>query len=231
MTALIVACGALAREVIAARDRNCWHAKVLALPAQLHNRPDGIPAAVARRIGQSGGTYAPVVVVYGDCGTGGALQQLLEARGWLGLAGPHCYASYAGQHDFAAMMREEPGTFFLTDFLAGSFDHLVMEGLGLDRYPQLAGDYFTHYHRVVYLQQRRDPALLYKARQAARALGLPLEVRYTGLARLEREIERLLGGAAGPRPAAYLPRRAALAGQTAPANADTRQSREYPDAH
>ncbi len=229
MTALIVACGALAREVVAARDRNRWPADVLALPAMLHNSPAEIPMAVERRIEAAGTGYAPVVVVYGDCGTGGGLDRLLRARGWLGLAGPHCYASFAGQPEFAAMMQDEPGTFFLTDYLAGSFDHLVWEGLGLDRYPELAADYFTHYRRVVYLQQRRDPMLLHKARQAARALQLPLEVRYTGTARLELEIERLL--VAGDLP----PDTPHLGARTLQLPAGHRpvapQPREYADAH
>jgi hypothetical protein len=192
MTALLVACGALAREIITARDRNCWDAKVLALPAQLHNTPDEIPAAVERRVSGTEAEFEPVIVVYGDCGTGGKLARLLRARGWLGLSGPHCYAAFAGERHFDEMMRVEPGTLFLTDYLAGSFDHLVVEGLGLDRFPELMDDYFAHYRRVVYLQQRRDTALLSKARVAAEAIGLPLQIRYTGLKRLEKEIEALL---------------------------------------
>ena len=190
MTALLVACGALAREVITARDRNGWDAKVLALPAQLHNTPDEIPAAVEQRVAET--HFEPVIVVYGDCGTGGNLGRLLGARGWLGLSGPHCYATYAGKRHFDEMMQRELGTFFLTDYLVGSFDHLVIEGLGLDRFPELVDDYFAHYHRMVYLQQRRNTALLSKARMAAETIGLPLEIRYTGLTKLEEEIEELL---------------------------------------
>lgn len=192
MTALLVACGALAREVISARDRNGWDAAVLALPALLHNKPAEIPAAVKRRIAAAGGGYSPVVVVYGDCGTGGGLARLLADRGWLGLAAPHCYAAYAGRAAFDELMREQLGTFFLTDYLVGSFDHLVIEALGLDRYPQLRDDYFGRYRRVVYLQQRRDPGLVERAREAAAVLDLPLQIRYTGLSTLETEIEQLL---------------------------------------
>lgn len=192
MTALLVACGALAREVIAARERKGWDAKVLALPALLHNMPSEIPAAVELRVRATGSEFEPVIVVYGDCGTGGNLRRLLRARGWLGLRGPHCYAAYASEQTFDEMMRVEPGTFFLTDYLAGSFDHLVIEGLGLDRFPELVEDYFAHYRRVVYLQQRRDPALLSKARMAAEAIGLPLQIRHTGSTNLDNEIEELL---------------------------------------
>jgi hypothetical protein len=200
VTALLVACGALAREVIAARDQRGWDAKVLALPAQLHNAPDDIPVAVERRIAESGERYEPIVVVYGDCGTGGGLQRLLKARGWLGLSGPHCYSTYAGERRFDQMMRAEPGTFFLTDYLLGSFDHLILTDLGLDRYPELRDDYFAHYHRMVYLQQRRDEKLVRQARKAAEALGLPLQVYFTGISKLESEIESLLLQRTDPSP-------------------------------
>lgn len=192
MTALIVACGALAREVIELRARNAWDAKVVALPASLHNTPDRIPDAVERRVAQERDHFRPVVVVYGDCGTGGGLAALLRERGWRGLSAPHCYAAFAGRDEFDQLMRQEPGTFFLTDYLAGSFDHLVLEGLGIDRFPELAHAYFKRYRRIVYLRQRHDAALLEKARQAAMALKLPLEVRDTGLVALEDQLEQLL---------------------------------------
>ena len=192
MTALLVACGAIAREVIAARDQRGWDAKVLALPAQLHNTPKEIPGAVERRITENGVRFEPIVVVYGDCGTGGELERLLEARSWIGLSGPHCYSIYTGERKFDELMQSEPGTFFLTDYLVGSFDHLILEDLGLNRYPELKDDYFAHYRRIVYLQQRRDEKLVAKARKAAKALGLPLQVHYTGTRNLESEIETLL---------------------------------------
>lgn len=198
MTALLIACGALAREVVEARDRNRWDARVLALPASLHNTPSEIQAAVEQRIDQAGAEFTPVIVVYGDCGTGGGLDRLLRSRGWLGLSSPHCYAAFAGERTFDELMRDEPGTFFLTDYLVGSFDHLVIEGLGLDRFPELRDDYFGHYRRVVYLQQRRDPELRRKATAAAAALGLPLETRSTGTERLEAAIEQLLSGEPAP---------------------------------
>lgn len=192
MTALLVVCGALAREVVALRDRHGWEAEIRALPASLHNRPAKIPEAVKRLVESAAGDYQPVVVVYGDCGTGGALRSLLRERGWRGLAAPHCYAAFAGESSFERLVGEALGTFFLTDYLVQSFDHLVIEGLGLDRYPELHQDYFGRYERALYLQQRRDPRLLEKARGAARFLKLPLEVRYTGLAELERRIGPLL---------------------------------------
>lgn len=195
MTALLVVCGALAREAIAARERRGWDAKILALPSLLHNRPGDIPAAVERRIDEVDGTFDPIIVLYADCGTSGGLDRMLERRGWMGLSGPHCYATYAGEDKFNELMAGETGTFFLTDYLAGSFDHLVLETLGLDRHPELHADYFSRYRRVVYLQQRNDPQLIRKAQMAADALGLPLEIRYTGLKRLEDEIDSLLAQA------------------------------------
>lgn len=193
MTALLLACGALAREVLALQARHGWDAEVQALPAGLHNRPARIPGEVERRVESSSRSFQPVVVIYGDCGTGGRLQEMLERRGWHGLSAPHCYALYAGDRAFDRMMEAEPGTFFLTDYLVRSFDHLVIEGLGLDQHPELRDAYFGRYRRAVYLQQRRDPALLEQARIAALAIDLPLEVRYTGLRGLESKLVPLLG--------------------------------------
>jgi hypothetical protein len=194
MTALLVACGALAREVIALRDRHGWDARVLAVPALLHNEPHRIAGAVARRIAETAGEYDRTIVVYGECGTAGTLDALLGALGLERIHGPHCYEQYAGAHTFEELMREEPGTFFLTDYLAQSFDHLVIEGLGLDHAPELRNAYFGNYRRVVYLRQRDDAALLQKAEAAAQALGLPLEVRHTGYGALEQRLVDLMNG-------------------------------------
>lgn len=194
MTALLVACGALAREVIALRDKHAWNAQVFALPALLHNTPERIPGAVRARLQElcTDGDYSRVIVVYGDCGTGGMLDALLEEIEVERVAGPHCYEQYAGTATFDAMMDDQPGTFFLTDYMVGSFDHLVIEGLGLDRFPELRDMYFGHYTRVVYLQQREDPTLRDRATEAAAQLGLPLEVRVTGYGALETRLMNLL---------------------------------------
>ena len=194
MTALLVACGALAREVIALRDQHRWDAKVFALPALLHNTPERIPGAVRERLTNlcTDGDYSQVVMVYGDCGTGGMLDALLTEIEVERIAGPHCYEQYAGTAAFNAMMDDEPGTFFLTDYMVGSFDHLVIEGLGLDRFPELLEMYFGNYTRVVYLQQRDDPALREQATAAAQQLGLPLEIRFTGYGALEERLGQLL---------------------------------------
>ena len=180
----LIACGALAREVLALRDRHGWEADVLGVPALLHNRPDRIPAAVLARIQVARSMYERVLVVYGDCGTGGLLDRVLEREGVERVAGPHCYEMYANR-EFDALMAEAPGTFFLTDYLVRSFDHLVIEGLGLDRYPELRDDYFHNYTRVVYLAQQDDPALQARAQQAAARIGLPLTTRKVGYGALE----------------------------------------------
>ncbi|MGD0573788.1 MAG: DUF1638 domain-containing protein [Anaerolineales bacterium] len=187
----LVACGALAREVLALREKYAWQADVLAVPALLHNRPDRIPEAVLRRIREARRAYGRVIVVYGDCGTGGLLDALLAREGVERVSGPHCYEMYANGR-FDDLMAQSLGTFFLTDYLTRSFDHLVIEQLGLDRHPELRGEYFANYQRVVYLAQRQDPVLLGKAQAAARFLGLPLEVISTGYGALEQRLARLL---------------------------------------
>ena len=189
-TALIV-CGALAREVLALKEKHGWEVDVLGLPSLLHNQPDAIPAAVATRIHRARSEYERLIVVYGDCGTGGMLDRLLEKEGIPRLAGPHCYEMYA-DGTFESLMAEAPGTFFLTDYLVHSFDHLVLEGLGLDRHPALRDEYFKNYTRVVYLTQRDDPALQARAQWAADSLGLPLEIKHTGYGKLETRLKELI---------------------------------------
>ena len=189
-TALIV-CGALAREVLALKEKHAWEVDVLGVPALLHNAPERIPAAILQRIRQARQDYQRVFVVYGDCGTGGMLDRLLDKEGIQRVAGPHCYEMYA-DGTFESLMAESPGTYFLTDYLVQSFDHLVLEGLGLDRHPELRDQYFKNYTRVVYLAQRDDPALQARARWAADSLGLPLEVRQAGYGKLETRLKELI---------------------------------------
>lgn len=186
-TALIV-CGALVREVLALKRKHAWDADVLGVPSLLHNRPERIPPAVRQRIREARLRYRRVVVVYGDCGTGGELDRALQAEGVERIAGPHCYEMYAGS-GFAGLMEDAPGTFFLTDYMVRSFDHLVIEGLGLDRHPELRDDYFRHYTRVVYLAQSDDDDLMQRAGRAADSLRLPLEVRRVGYGELERRLQ------------------------------------------
>jgi hypothetical protein len=129
--------------------------------------------------------YDEILCLYGDCGTGGALDRILAEEGVSRIEGAHCYAFYAGEETFAALAEEEPGTFYLTDFLARHFDTLVIKGLGLDRFPQLRDDYFGNYRRVVHLAQFDDPEMSARAKAAADRLGLAFERRFTGLAGLQ----------------------------------------------
>ena len=190
-TALIV-CGALAREVIALKEKHGWQADIFGVPVLLHNTPDKIPPAVEERIKQLSMEYQQLIVVYGDCGTSGALDLVLEKYGVKRVAGPHCYEMYANG-SFDQLMQEQPGTFFLTDHLVRSFDHLVLEKLGILRNPQLRDEYFGNYSRVVYLAQRDDGGLDERAQWAADQIGLPLEKKQTGYGLLEARLITLIG--------------------------------------
>jgi hypothetical protein len=182
---LVIGCGALGRELIELTRRPGFeHVDVICLPATLHNRPERIPAAVARKIRAARATHRRIFVAYADCGTGGRLDRVLEAQGVERLAGAHCYEVYAGRAAFARLTDDDPATFFLTDFLVRHFDSLVVAGLGLDRHPELLPIYFGNYHRLVYLAQTDDPELTERARRAAERLGLAFERRSTGLGEL-----------------------------------------------
>jgi Protein of unknown function (DUF1638) len=187
---LVIACGALAREVLALRFE---YIDVVCLPAQLHNRPERIPEAMRAKIRANRAAYDEILCLYGDCGTGGELDRVLMEEGVRRIEGAHCYAFYAGEEAFSGLAEEEPGTFYLTDFLVLHFDALVIKGLGLDRFPQLRDDYFGNYRRVVHLAQFDDPDVAAKAKVAADRLGLAYERRFTGLG----GIRAFLDGATG----------------------------------
>jgi hypothetical protein len=180
---LVIACGALTSELRAVLEgQGLDGVDVSYLPAHLHNRPERIVPAL-RQLIEREGSDRDVFVAYADCGTGGALDAFLA--GYPGIArlpGAHCYEFFAGSERFAALQDSEPGTFYLTDFLAKHFDALVWNGLGLDRHPALLSVYFGNYRRVVLLSQRDDPAMLAAARTAAQRLGLAFEHEHAGLA-------------------------------------------------
>ena len=182
---LIIACGALAREIVALKRLNAWSdIDVQCLPPELHNRPERIPAAVDDAIAAARARYARIFVAYADCGTGGRLDAVLEKHGVERLPGAHCYQLFATASVFAELSEAEPGTLYLTDFLARHFERLVIEGLGIDRHPELAEEYFRNYTRVVYLVQSRDEKLRRGARAAAARFGLEYVERYTGYGEL-----------------------------------------------
>ena len=186
---LIIACGALVSELRAVLGRNGLNdvIEVRYLPANLHNRPEGIVPALREHLDGRG--ERPTMVGYADCGTGGALDALLrDYPDVTRIPGAHCYEFFAGGEFFAQLHDEQPGTFYLTDFLAKHFDALVWQGLGLDRHPELRDMYFGAYARLMLLSQTTDPAVEVAGRQAAERLGLAFEHRHVGLNGLEAAI-------------------------------------------
>jgi hypothetical protein len=178
---LIIACGALAHEITALCRANRWNQlDVRCLPAELHNRPERIPAAVRALIHASRGQYRSIFVAYGDCGTGGLLDKVLSEEGIERIPGAHCYEFFATGPVFAELAEAEPGTFYLTDFLLRHFDRLVIRGLGLDRHPELFPSYFGNYRKLVYLAQAPKPDALEQGRAIAIRMGLAFEYRRTG---------------------------------------------------
>lgn len=178
---LMLACGALARELLAIRDANGWaHLDLRCLPADLHLHPQRIPDAVEAAVFRHRDDYDRIIVVYADCGTGGMLQARCAALGVEMIPGPHCYAFFDGIDAHAARADREFTAFYLTDFLVRQFDAFVWKAMGLDRYPQLRDQYFAHYQRLIYLAQTDDAALDAKAAEAAQRLGLQYERRSTG---------------------------------------------------
>ena len=188
---LLIACGALARELLELIQREGWdHMELTCLPAKWHNTPDKIPEAVRAKIREAREHFDRIYVMYADCGTGGVLDRVLEDEGVERLPGPHCYATYLGQRAFAEMAEADPTAFYLTDFLVRHFDRLVIESLGIDRHPELIPMYFGNYSKMVYLAQSEDPALQAKARAAAERLGLAYEYRFAGYGELESFLKR-----------------------------------------
>jgi hypothetical protein len=186
MTRSVVACGALALDVRRIARRRGWEVNVIPVPALLHNHPERIPDAVAALVSAG---HDIAAVAYGDCGTYGAL----DCLGFPRLEGEHCYDVFA-RDEVRDALEEEPGTYFLTDFLARTFEHTVWRELGLDRYPELRDDYFGNYTRVMWLAQRPTAATRAAAERAAARIGLPLVVVGVGDAGLERQLEALVAG-------------------------------------
>ena len=183
---LVIACGALAHEITALRRANAWdELNVRCLPAELHNRPEKIPAAVRELIRSSRDRYRHIVVAYGDCGTGGLLDKVLSEEGVERIPGAHCYEFFATGPVFAALADAEPGTFYLTDFLLRHFERLVIRGLGLDRHPELFATYFGNYRKLVYLAQAPAPTSMEEARAIAVRMGLEFEFKNTGYGTLQ----------------------------------------------
>lgn len=189
---LIIACGALAKEITALVSTHQWrHIQVTCLPADVHNYPERISVLVRQKIHAHREQYDRLFVAFADCGTGGELDRVLEEEGIERLPGAHCYEFYAGSKAFQSLANSEPGTFYLTDFLVKHFDRLVYRGLGLEAHPELLPMYFGNYRKLVFLAQTQDSELEEQAKIAAKQLGLEYEYRYTGFGELEETLVRL----------------------------------------
>lgn len=183
---LVIACGALGREIVALRTANHWsHMDVTCLPAELHNRPEKIPALVREKIRQFKPRYDHIFVAYADCGTGGLLDVVLKEEKVERIAGAHCYEFYAGPAVFEQLCEDEIGSFYLTDFLLRHFERLIMHGLGIDKHPELLPVYFGNYKKLVYLAQVASPEGVSLGQRAADRLGLSFEYRLTGYGALD----------------------------------------------
>ena len=190
----VIACGALATHVEQIAVRRGFDLDIHPLPPALHNHPRKIAPAVVELAGASfaratGGWPLPTPTAAPTARS----TARSRARGVARLHGDHCYDVFSAE-DVAAAMAEQPGTYFLTDFLARGFDRMVWRGLGLDRHPELRDDYFRNYTRVVWLAQRPTPSWNERRAAAAARMGLPLEIREVGDSGLEQELERLVGG-------------------------------------
>lgn len=190
-TAFVI-CGALGKEVKEIVDRRGWDVDIYGVSALLHLYPNRIVDELRERLHALRPRYEHLVVVYGDCGTTGRLEPILDEVGASRVQGPHCYEMLAGAELFERVSDERPGTFFLTDWLVRNFDRAVVRGLGLDRYPELKSMLFGNYEAVLYLRQVPNPRLALKAEEIAAYLGLPLEINDVGLGELESRLADLM---------------------------------------
>ena len=188
----IIACGAIVRELIAIANRRGWDYELTAVPAQLHNRPERIAPAVAKKLDAWAGRFDRILIGYADCGTVGALDALLARYPHATrIPGPHCYEFFGGEL-FEQQSERQPGTFYLTDFLAHHYEGLVIESLGLDRYPELRDTFFGNYEELLYLRQLPDQDESERAREAAKRLGLSYKEVDSGLEILEERLVDLI---------------------------------------
>ena len=189
---LILACGALAKEISALIRLNGWsHLKTRYLPAILHNTPEKITEQLRMVLQSSQTKFSKIFIGYADCGTGGKIDSLLDEFDVQRLPGAHCYEFFAGKQTFAEIMEEEIGSYFLTDFLVKAFEKLVWQGMKIDRHPELLPIYFKHYKKLVYLAQSENLELQTQAHEIAERLGLVYEKRVTGYGELEHSLTAL----------------------------------------
>ena len=189
---LLIACGALAREILNLKKANAWdHMELTCLPAKLHLYPEKITEAVTEAVAKNRASYDEIFVVYADCGTGGLLKTACDDMGVQMVAGPHCYSFFEGNERFADISESEFTAFYLTDFLVRQFEAFIIRPMGLHRHPELRDLYFGNYEKLVYQAQTDDPGLTEKAKAAAEILGLAFERRFTGYGDLEVTLKAL----------------------------------------
>lgn len=194
-TILVIACGALVREITELKERYGWdHLQLKCLDAKLHMRPERIPGRLRDMIRKYRDEYDQIFVAYADCGTTGGIDKVLAEEGIQRLPGAHCYQFFAGTEKFAALADAEPGTFYLTDFLARHFDQFVTRPLKFEQHPELRDAYFGNYRKLVYLSQKPDPAVLAAAKQAAVKLKLEFEHVPVGYGELETGLQKVAAG-------------------------------------
>ena len=190
---LIIGCGAIAHEVREIIELNNWdNVRLQCLNADLHNTPKILPKKIKEAIDTNLNDYSKIFLAYADCGTGGLIDLILKDYDIERLDGAHCYEFYSGSSVFKELSEKEIGTFYLTDFLVKNFDRLVIDGLGIQKYPALKEDYFKNYKNVVYLAQKQDNVLEYKARECADYLNLEFSVLFTGLNNLENQLNKAM---------------------------------------
>ena len=190
---LIIGCGAIAHEVSEIIELNNWdNVRLQCLNAELHNTPKILPRKIKEAIDSNINDYSKIFLAYADCGTGGLIDLLLKDYDIERLDGAHCYEFYSGSSVFKELSEKEIGTFYLTDFLVKNFDRLVIEGLGIQKYPSLKEDYFRNYKNVVYLAQLQDNVLESKARECADYLNLEFSVHFTGLKNLGNQLNEVM---------------------------------------
>ena len=186
----VIACGMIAREVLAVNEQlGIEHIDLKCLPADYHHHPEKIAPEMDKAIASAREDgFEHVFVGYADCGTGGELDKICQKHGVERISGPHCFSFYMGNQQFLASEDDYLTTFFITDFLARHFETFMKRPLGLDKHPELREVYFANYERALYLAQVEDPELEANARRAAEFLGLTYEYRFTGYGDLSTEI-------------------------------------------
>ena len=190
---LIIGCGAIAHEVKEIIRLNNWdNVRLQCLNADLHNTPKILPKKIKEAIDSNLNDYSKIFLAYADCGTGGLIDLILKDYDIERLDGAHCYEFYSGSSVFKELSEKEIGTFYLTDFLVKNFDRLVIDGLGIQKYPSLKKDYFKNYKNLVYLAQKQDNVLESKARECADYLNLEFSVLFTGLDNLENQLNKAM---------------------------------------